>query len=399
MLHDPNLSSGVVVVSTYRNPQSDQSGRLAGLMGLFDQMMHQDYQGRLSMVIVDSSVDKHPFFEHCANIFPERFLYAHIPSRNAIPECYKKDFPEACRMIPNDDEVQKSPFWQFKARSMEAWQRFVPIEDDFPRPVFIAEHMFQDRPCIGMKKNFGVMASVEKFGKPDVILFADDDDYKSSSYVSDLMKGIQDVDFTRITKYLVNIENDKIDHSIWGEYNFPFEKDANNFYFVPDSLRTEFIKTSEVLDDGSRRVVDPKKWFARAFQLAWSPMSHEGATHTYKYDIWEKSLEAFGGCAPCSFGEDVIFFKSLEKEFGKDFKSQFTEVNDYNFLRTSDGTNASYLIYSHDMPIGFNPPEWAQDSINRFKELQQAQDKNAYIKKAAEHYKQHGCFLKPKSLS
>ncbi len=360
-----------VVCSTYRNPEHDNTGRMMGLTGIITQFLSQNYPGRVSLAVLDTSPTPHPFAVQAAAANKDRFIYLHIPDRNNINPLYKKLYPEAMSRIP-DDEALKTPYWQWQAAKTEGWARFVPIEDDFPRPVNLAEHIYQSRPTIGMKKNAGVLAIAESFGEPAQIVFTDDDDYHGPDYVADLVKGRGDAGFTRINRYLVNIDNPKIaNEQVWGLYDFPFPQDANGTYYVTDKMKSEPILTSEVLEDGSIRAVDPKSWFKRAMVLAWSPCSHEGAIHSYGYDMWKKGYEAFGASPPCSFGEDVIFYKMMKDHFGHEFQGVLTDVpldpQKMNFLRTSDGTNATYLMYNRHFPEGQTAPKWAVDSMANFR--------------------------------
>lgn len=360
-----------VVCSTYRNPEHDNAGRLMGLTGIITQFLSQDYPGRVSLAILDTSPTPHPFAQIAAEAYSDRFIYLHVPERNNINPLYKKLYPEAMSRIP-DDEALKSPYWQFQAEKTKGWARFVPIEDDFPRPVDVGSHINQARPTIGMKKNAGVLAICEAFGEPAQIIFTDDDDYHGPSYVSDLVKGRGDAGFTRINRYLVNIDNPKIaNNQIWGMYDFAFPQDANGTFYVTEQMKSEPILTSEVLDDGSIREVDPRTWFKRAMVLAWSPCSHEGAIHSYGFDMWKKGYDAFGASPACSFGEDVILFKMMKDYFGREFQGVLTDIpldpEKMNFLRTSDGTNASYLMYNRHMPENAVIPEWALSSMNNFR--------------------------------
>lgn len=365
-----------VVCSTYRNPAHDNTGRMMGLAGTITQFLSQEYEGKVSLAILDDSPTPHPFAVEVAKAMPDRFLYLHVPERNNINPDYKKLYPQAMSAIP-DDEALKTPYWQWQKKKIEGWARFVPIEDDFPRPVDLPGQMQLPRPTIGMKKNAGVLAICEAFGEPAQIVFTDDDDYHSPSYVDDLVRGRGDTDFTRINRYLINIDNPRIAQSqIWGLYDFPFPQDENGNFYVTDKMKSEPILTSEVLDDGSVRTVDPKNWFKRAMVLAWSPCSHEGALHSYGYDAWKKGYDAFGASPPCSFGEDVIFFKMMKDRFGEGFRGVLTDVPldpmRMNFLRTSDGTNASYLMYNRHFPKGAEVPEWAAKSMRDFRAVRAA---------------------------
>jgi len=344
---------------------------MMGLNGIITQFLNQDYKGPVHLAILDTSPEAHPFAAKMAKEYANRFIYLHVPDRNNVDPALKKKYPEAFKCIPDDKDL-KSAFWQWQAQKVEGWARFVPIEDDFPRPVNVGQQMFGVRPTIGMKKNAGVMAIAETFGEPAQIVFTDDDDYHGPSYVSDLVKGRGNAGFTRINRYLVNIDNPQIaGNQIWGLYDFPFPQDANGTFYVSEQMKNEPIYTSEVLPDGSIRSVDPKEWFKRAMVLAWSPCSHEGAIHSYGYDMWKKGMKEFGGSPPCSFGEDVIMFKMMKDAFGKEFQGVLTDIPKdplkMNFLRTSDGTNASYLMYNRFFEEGQVAPDWALQSMADFR--------------------------------
>lgn len=380
--NNKDLPHIAVVCSTYRNPANqNNTARMMGLTALVTQFLAQDYQGKISISILDDSPEPHPFVAEVAKSFPEKILYLHVPERNNINPEYRALYPRAMEQIPTDADL-KTPYWQWQKEKMKSWARFIPFEEDFPRPVDIVNTMDGVRPTIGMKKNAGVLAIAEAFGTPQQIVFTDDDDYHGPSYVSDVVKGLGSDSFTRINRYIVNIDNPKIsDKPVWGLYDLPFQKDVNGYHYMTPEMKADRILTSEVSDSGEIRTLDPADFFKRMMMLAWSPVSHEGALHSYNYDIWERGLEAFGGSPPCNFGEDVILYRMMKDYFGREFTSNMTEVSadpmKMNFLRTSDGTNASYLIYNKTLAEDAKIPVWAQESMRHYITVKNAVDNGA----------------------
>ncbi|PZQ44757.1 MAG: hypothetical protein DI551_09475 [Micavibrio aeruginosavorus] len=354
-----------LVCSTYRQDGRDNTARFMGAMSLVDQVLNQDFNGDLFLAVVDDSPKAHPFLEIMAQENPDKFVYLHVPERNNISPSLKRDFGEAVRLIPSDTDLANDPFWLNRIEQMKSWGKIVPFEDDFAARIDIRTHVFGSRPTIGTKKNVGVIAVCEKFGEPDYVLFADDDDYRGPHYASEISKALEKLDFTRIHKYLTYTSYG--DHQeTWGTYDYPFPQDANGYFYPTEKMREEPILTSQRDKNGDMIVIDPKKWFSRMAIAAWDPICNEGAIHNYRFDMWKKGFELFGGSAPSSMGEDIILYKELTDTFGRSVRRGLVPFTDYNFVRTADGNNASYVMYNRAEADG-DVPSWATKYIDDLK--------------------------------
>ncbi len=346
-----------LVCSTYRQEGRNNTARFMGAMSLVDQVLKQDFNGDIFLAVIDDSPAPHPFLEIMAKENPDRFLYLHIPDRNNISAKLRNDFSAAVRAIPSDEDIARNPFWVRRAQQMQGWGKIVPFEDHFAARISIKDHIHLPRPTIGTKKNVGVLAVCEKFGEPDFILFADDDDYRGPNYVADVCKALEKLDFARIHKYLT-YTNDNKHSETWGVYDYPFPEDANGHFYPTDRMREEPILTNMRDEHGKMIVNDPKVWFSRLAIGAWDPVCNEGAIHSYRYDAWKKGYDAFGGSAPCNMGEDIIFYRELTETFGKAVKRGLVPFTSFNFVRTADGNNASYIMYNRNDVEG-GVPAWA----------------------------------------
>ncbi|MDY0028910.1 MAG: hypothetical protein RBR86_03105 [Pseudobdellovibrionaceae bacterium] len=353
------------VCSTYRQAGRDNTARFMGAMALVDQVLKQDFNGDIFLAVVDDSPEPHKFLQKMAQERPEQFLYLHVPARNGISSELRSKFSQAIGMIPTDDDLANNPFWKKRIEQMVGWGKIVPFEDHFAARISIKDHVFLDRPTIGTKKNVGVMAICETFGEPDYIMFADDDDYRSGAYFTEVANALECYDFTRIHKYLTYVANgDK--KEIWGVYDFPFPEDANGHFYPTEQMREEPILTSQIGENGKLVTMDGKYWFSRLAIAAWDPICNEGAVHNYRYDMWKRGLETFGASSPSNMGEDIILLREFTEHFGKSVRRGLVPFNDYSFVRTADGNNASFVMFNRDTVEG-GVPQWAQTYISHLK--------------------------------
>jgi hypothetical protein len=238
-------------------------------------------------------------------------------------------------------------FWLDRIRQVRDYARFMPFDRDYPIQPNIFMQLFNERPTIGMKKNIGVQALADKFGDYDVILFCDDDDHHSPDYVRESVAALGDAHFTRMTRYITHVHQKDPAKCSWGIFDLKVEKDANGYWVLPAEeedrpfkmLAKEGILESKLGDK-----------FSRPVTVAWPILSHEGALHTYSYDIWKRSVPQCGGAFPVSFAEDLFFYRELKNHFGKEFVDAKTEVESgkEHFIRITDGTNASFVEWTED---------------------------------------------------
>lgn len=93
---------GVVCV-TYRNPDKPSIVREFGLVALVEEMFAQDYKGQITLSVVDSSPEPHPYLKIVAQRFPEKLIYTHIPERNKAPS-QKSD----TLFVPSDSVLKQA---------------------------------------------------------------------------------------------------------------------------------------------------------------------------------------------------------------------------------------------------------------------------------------------------
>ena len=423
---------GVVCV-TYRDAKNPSLVREFGLVALVEQMFSQEYDGKITLSIVDSSENPHSYLQKMSEQHPDKLIYNHIPERNNAPK-------QACQnsFIPNDDIIRKaiylnilrlhaqnrqiptamyqitqchplssaSPkffdiligrenttsflssdtitqiqseqtiealendsdviFWASRLNEMQDMSGFIPFEADYPIQTNIFSQIFASRPTIGMKKNYGIQALVDAGFKSDVIAFSDDDDHHSPNYIAKSVQALGQNDFTRMTRYLTHMFNAPADIKEWewGAFNLPVHKDSNGYWRL-DAQHAE-MPLYRRHPEGHMYEQTLGGKFSRLVTMAWPILSHEGALHTYSFDIWNKSINAIGGCAPVSFCEDMIFYRRLKDHFGAEFKDVLTPIEngEEEFIRLSDGMNASVAEVTEKLPFD-KIPEWARESITK----------------------------------
>ncbi|MGZ9109478.1 MAG: hypothetical protein ACXW4B_11745 [Micavibrio sp.] len=415
-----------VVCSTYRNPEQDSLVRLYGVVSLFDQMMNQNYGGDIKIALVDDSPEPHPFYQEMQKAYPDKVVYLHLPSRNAVDETLCAQFPKALSFMPSDETlkaayaldiadraaqgkpiraaeqkllhgdfnlskeewdqvINRKPgglldadaaeglkasfnayakgdahtrFWLDRIRQVRSYARFMPFDRDYPIQPNILTPLFGDRPTIGMKKNIGVQALAEAFGEYDTIVFCDDDDHHAPDYVAQSVAALGDADFTRMTRYITHVHNKDAAKSSWGIFDLQIEKDDNGYWVLPAEEEDRPFKMM-----AKEGIIESKLGdkFSRPVTVAWPILSHEGALHTYSFDIWKKSLPHCGGAIPVSFAEDLFLYRELKNHFGKDFTDTKTEIapGQEQFIRITDGTNASLVEWTEELDAAALP-EWCK---------------------------------------
>jgi hypothetical protein len=421
-------SVGVVCV-TYRNPEKPSVAREFGLVSLVEEMFAQDYDGRITLSIVDSSPNPHPYLEIVAEKYPDRLIYSHIPDRDQAPKISNNFIPHDSTLqnalalhvyrqnemgiavplalveaalsdnirnvaeekwdaiigrgddvtLASHDQVQ-SVFEKFSIKSLQRnkdvvfWENrlgevkdfagFVPFEEDYPIQANVFAQIFGDRPTIGMKKNYGVEALAKAHGRPDVIVFSDDDDHHAPDYVAKAVNALGDADFTRMTRYMTHIfnaSNENKEHQ-WGNFDLRVRRDGNGYWRLDQTQNHETMHN--LYPDGT--VVDKTVGgkFSRLVTMAWPILGHEGALHTYSMNAWEKAVKSFGGCVPISFCEDMMLYTKLQNTFGQDFKVVHTPVvkGEESFIRIADGGNASVIEWTEKRTES-SLPDWAKAAV------------------------------------
>lgn len=375
-----------VISPTFRDPQRDNRVRLLGPVALLGQMTEQDFNGDIYVAIIDSSPVPHPFFSQLKTKKNDNFIYLHVPDRNAISPEVKAGFPNAMAFIPDDREINR-PEWQAQVLQSTAWDRFLPWDEGYPMPETIAQQILKSRPTIGMARNAGIAALEEKFGTADLIIYADDDDYRGSSYVRELAEGVGKHDFTRMFKYITCAIREN--EARWGLYDIDFEPDVNGNWLPLGGTGNTELKNS--LGKGAVYSSTIEDKFSRLKCLAFPPISYDGALHAYKFDLWKKAIRSFGGVPITSICEDVLFYKKCHDTFGENFSAIKTTVTNPSFVRMSDGTNTSVIEWTRDLNEK-DVPEWAMEAVRPLQDvLKKSQfDAEEYFKRMALEYENKG---------
>ncbi len=449
-----NRSKNVgVVCVTYRNPDKPSIVREFGLVALVEQMFTQNYDGNITLSIVDSSPTPHPFLDKVSKSHPNKLIYTHVPDRSTAPKQSTKfdfipenktiraamvalikeryedgkqisqamvniakssdfssvdeqDYDALIGRIPNtsfasENDIESlinddnhdltslnTQFWAKRIQETMDIAGFVPFEDDYPIQTNIFSQIFGERPAIGMKKNYGIQALIDKGFSPEAIVFSDDDDHHAPDYVAKSIAALGNNDFTRMTRYIThvfNANNNTKDHE-WGIFDLRIEKDSNGYWRLDSSQGTEPMMNLH--PDGYVYDGTVGKKFSRLVTMAWPILSHEGALHTYSMNAWRRSVDAFGGCIPVSFCEDIAFYIKNKNAFGQGFRDVHTptEQGQESFVRIADGGNASVIEWmqnTHNSTL----PAWAESAVSPLYEAlnMSVSEKNRLFIKRAEN--------------
>jgi hypothetical protein len=251
-------------------------------------------------------------------------------------------------------------FWKARIGETRSFARFLPFEADYPIQTNLFSQMFLERPAIGMKKNVGVQALAEAFGKFDAVVFADDDDHHSPDYVRQSVAGLEDHDFARMMRYLTLRFNKEASQQRWGEYDLPITPDNNGYWVLPPDVLNQAMICNH--PDGTLFEKSIGSKFSRPVMMAWPTISHDGALHSYSFNAWERSVEKFGGAIPTSFCEDIIYYRMMQDRLDGGVKARVVPVDAPSFIRIADGGNASVIewmrtIETKDVPL------WAQQAL------------------------------------
>jgi hypothetical protein len=356
------MKQSFMVCATYRASDKPSPLRYFGVLSLLEEAKAQTYDGDIRLAIVDSSPQPHPFFVHPEALLAEHGIaYIHVPSRDAA-EDWRRRFPDASRFVPTNDDLA-GPIWKKRAENMRDWDDFLLFDDNFknaytgPLP---SAFMHMDRPAIGMKKNVGVAALAETFGAADNIIFCDDDDRHHPDYVAAVSRYLEDNDFARPGRWLTLAVGATPDKNVWGVYDIPFYADSNGNWRAPSGLLSQAFRSTMKNWDGSEFVRTIGEKFSPGMCTTFPPLSHDGALHSYRFDVWREAVDAFGGCGPTSMCEDMLFYRMCRDHL-PGFKAARVDSAEPLFIRCADGTNASLIEWNQDLPRdhGF---AWAQQA-------------------------------------
>ena len=260
---------------------------------------------------------------------------------------------------------ENANFWMQRLGEVRSYGSLVPFEEDYPIQTNTYKQVFEERPTIGMKKNAGNAIAAACFGKPDVLVYADDDDQHGPDYVSRVVNALGQNDFTRMTRYFTYIFNADPGAAQPGVFNLPIIKQQNNYWALTHEGKeqTRYMWLPEEGRFNDTTTIGEK--FSRPVSLAWPILSHEGALHTYRYATWEESLSGIGGAFPASFCEDIIGYRALKDSLGDRFRDVLTPVEpgEESFIRIADGNNASVIEVTGHIEVS-EMPDWARDSLN-----------------------------------
>lgn len=375
------------VCPTYRDPKKPSLSRLFGLVTLLEQLQAQNTEHDVKLAIIDSSPTSHPFFETLGEESDE-VVYLHLPDRNEVCTSIETKYPLSASFIPSDSDYD-SEHWKKILEETLAWSQFIPWRKHSAIQEAILKAPFNKRPTIGTKRNVGISAIMERFGQPDIIAYADDDDHHSPNYSDLIVRGIEGYDFGRMSHYLTYAHKSNEGNPIWGEYDVPFIQDINGVWRPSDDVAPVKLINNESKERHPTRTVGEK--FFPLLCLSFSPLSFEGALHTMTFNHWQRTVDTFGGALPLNFGEDLVYYWRAKEEFGRDFKTTNIQSNPASFLRTTDGTNASLVEWTHtreetDIPI------WAKDALIplQFGLAAQSIDIPTKFKEMGNHYKNTG---------
>lgn len=97
-----------VTCATFRSPESNPFIRTYGLINLIAQMQNQDYDGPVTISLIDDSETPHTFAEIISKAQPEKVLYVHAPTRETLREALLEQAPEMAKLVPSDTILEKA---------------------------------------------------------------------------------------------------------------------------------------------------------------------------------------------------------------------------------------------------------------------------------------------------
>lgn len=336
----------------------------------------QDVIGKenLRLCIIDSSKHSIPLFKNGKMVY-QNVLYIHVPTKEKAFQNYANKLPH---MLDFCVTKEHKDFEKIKELVAD-WSHFIPWDDWYPRKATLLDHFLDERPSIGMKRNMALAALEEVFGAGDVVCYADDDDFRSAGYFEQMANELKDKSFVRIAKWLTCCFNDEGKEPLLGVNDMGFYQKANGFW-VPDLKKAQELYNSRQIEGITNLIKDR---YSKLITMALPPISYDGAIHVFQMDLWRQAKEAFFGVLPVSLAEDIIFYMSLERYLGHEFKPCIFENKEFNFIRTAH-VNTSLVEWTER--IEFNCiPAWAQKTVSFVQKLLHSEmDFELYEKKMAQ---------------
>ncbi len=370
-----------VICPTYRCIGSAFNFRLFGVVSLIEQMRSQTFNGKIKICIVDTSSNKHPFFECFSNHkVTEDILYFHIPQKNVIDKMITTEFPYASSFIPTlKDIISKK--WQRLIAMSTAWDRFIPWDHNYPVKNTIKEQINLDRLTIGMARNFAIAALYEKFGKADYIAYADDDDFRDKNYIEYIIDRMGNNDFVRMMKFYTY----HMPKNLWGMYNVNLIRDVNGNWLPSSETNNNVLYNG--LDGAQYENYTLQERFPPLLALAFPHLSCDGALQVFKFQLWKDMIPQCGGIPITSIAEDIIFYRNCKDYIGHNFKSDEIKVNgNPNFLKVSDAENVTVLEWNYNLKEA-EVENWALDKIKIFNVINKKNcDINMYYKTLGKNF-------------
>lgn len=298
------------VCPTFRKDEEPHNeayrARFEGLVSLYEQFRTQNYPGnKIELRIADASATPHPFF---LKLRDPRVTYLHVPSRDpSLKSELQEKHPEAAPFLLTNEELvsddMRERIWclhQYCSRKLDP--ESASMIPSIPDPYNVG------RPSIGMKRNMLCALPFTADGgvnHPDIIISADDDDWRSADYTKNRVADLDGSDWTKLVNYHLAIYMSDDDSFRWGKKDFSVNhaEDTDTLPGLTFSQRAVMFKKGEGFS-----YVDPDQAFKSP---RWHPLSTDGAVHALRHDAWRRTVELFGGYAPVSYNEDTIMFEAL----------------------------------------------------------------------------------------
>jgi hypothetical protein len=302
----------VMICPTYRkedaNSAHDESyrARYEGLVALYKTFIDQDYPSdKIELRIADSSAIAHPFF---ANLKDPRVKYLHLPSRSTQTKMALSGIStEASSFLLTDEELSTQDL-RSKIQSLQLYcsRKLDPISAEWIPS--IPDPLQNPRPSIGMKRN--ILCSLPFTADssnlpPDIIIAADDDDWRSNDYTRKIVAALEDADWTKLVNYHLALYMSDRDDFEWGKKEFDLipHQDGRNLPAVQFSESAIMYKKGEGFKFG-----EPEEVFNSP---RWHPLSTDGAVHGLRHSAWRRAVDLCGGYSPVSYNEDTLMFETL----------------------------------------------------------------------------------------
>lgn len=306
----PNVPRVVLVCPTYRKETGlhDESfrARYEGLTALYKTFVDQDYpKDKIELRIADSSETPHAFF---TKLKDPRVKYLHLPDRSAEQKMRLSGVsPHAAEFLLTDEDL-RTPHNRDRIKALQLYCSRKQDPVSFEMIPSIPDPLQNPRPSIGMKRNILCALPFTADGgnqKPDIIIAADDDDWRSSLYVKKIVNALQDSDWTKLVNYHLALYMSDSDKFAWGRKKFELSQTQGSAD-LPD---VKFSDSAMLYQKGQGfSYKNPDEVF---HSPRWHPLSTDGAVHALKYSAWERTVDMCGGYAPVSYNEDTLMFESL----------------------------------------------------------------------------------------